>query len=133
VRSSCNLRGLNLIILPRFVDHDMLMRYYWGLGIGHSYSHVAVSTDSQSCSTSQQPCSSKNVTEDYGCCGNDEMDEGKNLNASGTQMEQDSAFEFEPEGSESSTDSQSDSESVLGDHVDMYGCGLNALGECDEF
>lgn len=23
----------------RFADRDMLMRYYWGLGVGHTYSH----------------------------------------------------------------------------------------------
>ena len=22
-----------------FVDHNMIMRYYWGLGIGHTYAH----------------------------------------------------------------------------------------------
>lgn len=25
--------------LPRFVDRDMLMRYHWGLSVGHVYSH----------------------------------------------------------------------------------------------
>ena len=29
-----------LIIVQRFVDRDMLMRYHWGLGVGHTYSHV---------------------------------------------------------------------------------------------
>ena len=29
-----------LTIMQRFVDHDMLMRYHWGLGVGHAYSHV---------------------------------------------------------------------------------------------
>ncbi|KIJ10243.1 hypothetical protein PAXINDRAFT_86346, partial [Paxillus involutus ATCC 200175] len=24
----------------RFVDRDMLLRYHWGLGVGHTYSHV---------------------------------------------------------------------------------------------
>ena len=23
----------------RFVDRDMVMRYYWGMGVGHAYSH----------------------------------------------------------------------------------------------
>ena len=23
---------------PRFVDHDMIMHYHWGLGVGHIYS-----------------------------------------------------------------------------------------------
>ena len=26
--------------MRRFVDRDMLMRYHWGLGVGHTYSHV---------------------------------------------------------------------------------------------
>jgi hypothetical protein len=25
--------------IHRFVDWDMVMRYHWGLGIGHVYSH----------------------------------------------------------------------------------------------
>ena len=29
-----------LMIAQRFVDCDMLLRYHWGLGIGHTYSHV---------------------------------------------------------------------------------------------
>ncbi|KIM57875.1 hypothetical protein SCLCIDRAFT_98436, partial [Scleroderma citrinum Foug A] len=23
----------------QFVDHNMLMRYHWGLGVGHAYAH----------------------------------------------------------------------------------------------
>jgi hypothetical protein len=26
-------------MLSRFVDRDMMMRYYWGHGIGHTYAH----------------------------------------------------------------------------------------------
>ena len=29
-----------LTIVQRFVDRDMLLRYYWGLGVGHTYSHA---------------------------------------------------------------------------------------------
>jgi hypothetical protein len=25
--------------MHRFVDRDMVMRYYWGMGVGHAYSH----------------------------------------------------------------------------------------------
>lgn len=32
-------------IVCRFVDRDMLMRYHWGLGIGHYYSHVPEGLD----------------------------------------------------------------------------------------
>lgn len=39
----------------RYVDRDMLLRYHWGLGVGHTYSHVQV----QGSSTNEnQPCSS---------------------------------------------------------------------------
>ena len=30
-----------LMIIQRFVDRDMLMRYHWGLSVGHTYSHVS--------------------------------------------------------------------------------------------
>ena len=123
--------GRNFIILSRFVDRDMLMRYHWGLGIGHSYSHMAVSPDSRSCSTLRQPCSGRDGTEDYRFC----TDEGEDLNVTGMQIEQDSEFEFEPEDYEPSIESQSDVESsILGDNVDMYGPhGLDALDEYFEF
>ena len=26
-------------MIPRFVDRDMVMRYHWGLGVGHVYTH----------------------------------------------------------------------------------------------
>jgi len=26
-------------LLFSFVDHDMLMRYYWGFGVGHAYAY----------------------------------------------------------------------------------------------
>lgn len=29
-----------LMIVQRFVDRDTLLRYHWGLGVGHTYSHV---------------------------------------------------------------------------------------------
>lgn len=35
-------RNSALTIGDRFVDRDMLMRYYWGLGIGHVHSHGLV-------------------------------------------------------------------------------------------
>ena len=34
-----------LTIAQRFVDRDMLMRYHWGLGVGHTYSHVLESSE----------------------------------------------------------------------------------------
>lgn len=35
-------RNSVLTIGDRFVDRDMLMRYYWGLGVGHVHSHGLV-------------------------------------------------------------------------------------------
>jgi hypothetical protein len=29
-----------LTLTISFVDRDMVMRYHWGLGVGHTYSHV---------------------------------------------------------------------------------------------
>ena len=34
-----------LTIAQRFVDRDMLLRYHWGLGVGHVYSHVRESSE----------------------------------------------------------------------------------------
>lgn len=36
-----------LIILFSFVDRDMVMRFYWGLGVGHIYSHQSQAHDDQ--------------------------------------------------------------------------------------
>ena len=104
----------------------MLMRYHWGLGIGHTYSHTTVS---QHCSAPQQSYSGGDVTEDSRT--NDGIVERKGLTVTGMQTEQESEFEFEPEGSESGIESQFESESILGDHVDMY--GLDAMDEYYEF
>ncbi|KIK25266.1 hypothetical protein PISMIDRAFT_43715, partial [Pisolithus microcarpus 441] len=30
----------NYYYINRFADRDMLLRYHWGLGVGHMYSHV---------------------------------------------------------------------------------------------
>jgi hypothetical protein len=120
VESGLKLNQLNLIILSSFVDRDMLMRYHWGLGIGHTYSHTAASTDCQfrSISPWPQPPHSSRHMEDSGNHPGDETNESEDL-ADSTQTELDFELEFEPDSE--SSGSQSDSESVLGDHVDMYG------------
>ena len=42
--SEQNLKLMSLsnadVVMQRFVDHDMLMQYHWGLGISHTYSHT---------------------------------------------------------------------------------------------
>ena len=30
---------LTILMLSSFVDHDMVMQYHWGLGVGHTYAH----------------------------------------------------------------------------------------------
>ncbi|KAL4061752.1 hypothetical protein J3A83DRAFT_4198034 [Scleroderma citrinum] len=113
-----------------FVDHDMVMHYHWGLGIRHTYAHTTASTESQFHSTSQwsQPLhSSQHNMKD---CGHvDDKINERDLTDS-TQTELDFDLKFEPE-SKSDKKSESDSESILGDLVDMYGCPTkNALYEC---
>ena len=39
-KTSCTTTlGSQLVNDCRFVDRDMLMQYFWGLGVGHQYSH----------------------------------------------------------------------------------------------
>ncbi|KJA26291.1 hypothetical protein HYPSUDRAFT_133110, partial [Hypholoma sublateritium FD-334 SS-4] len=48
--------GWNGYYVNRFVDRDMVMRYHWGLGVGHTYSHgrdVLLQKDSTTSSTSE--------------------------------------------------------------------------------
>ena len=33
------LSSMGLNVLFRFADRDILMRYHWGLGVGHAYAH----------------------------------------------------------------------------------------------
>jgi hypothetical protein len=39
----------------RFVDRDMVMRYYWGMGVGHAYSHEQTAFDPTASATTQIP------------------------------------------------------------------------------
>jgi hypothetical protein len=39
--------------IHRFVDRDMVMRYHWGLGIGHVYSHHSGSGSYSATNTEQ--------------------------------------------------------------------------------
>ena len=106
----------------RFVDRDMLMRYHWGLGIGHTYSHNSPAA-SQFCRTSQCSLPPYHVTQDH----IDEKNGGESL-ADDLQTESDfNELEFEPEGSDSGIESQSESESILGDRADMYGLDCNEM------
>ena len=96
------------------------MRYHWGFGIGHTYSHNS-STDSRF-RTPQRSQTPHHVMQDYV----DENNEGES-SANEMQTELDLIeLEFEPEDSDSENGTQSESESILGDRVDMYG------SDCDE-
>ena len=103
-----NLNKSNSIILSSFVDRDMLMRYHWGLGIGHQYAHTTASVNSQSFSPSPSH-SNGSAMEDYRNL-TDEVNEGDH-----SAVEQDLEAEAEPD---SGLDEKSDSESALGDHAD---------------
>ena len=99
----------------------MLIRYHWGLGIGHTYSHITAPIQSQFHSIVQPPQASK-------------LDTAKDEDLAGimrTELDLDS--DFEPEGSEPDSEFQSDSESVLGDQVDMDGCISDAVSGYYQF
>ena len=57
--SEQNLKLMSLpnadIVMQRFVDRDMLMRYHWGLGISHTYSHTQDGTVDQAASMRASP------------------------------------------------------------------------------
>lgn len=55
----------------RFVDRDMLMRYHWGLGIGHTYSHAEV-FDQQKSATQALDEDVADESDTHGCLA--EMD-----------------------------------------------------------
>jgi hypothetical protein len=40
------VHGVLVLRLVRFVDRDMVMRYHWGLAVGHAYAHEKGDTDS---------------------------------------------------------------------------------------
>ena len=40
--------------IHRFVDRDMVMRYHWGLGVGHVYSHHSGSGSYSSATTNTE-------------------------------------------------------------------------------
>jgi hypothetical protein len=96
--------------IGRFVDRDMLMRYHWGLGIGHAYSHI-------------QPALARNV-----------LPQRPNFNAGERTSRADDLssnwptyYLDESEAEEAGSDSESEpecreeSESTLGDYADIDG------------
>ena len=95
----------------------MLMRYHWGLGIRHQYAHTTASIDSQFSSHSPKSHPNGHDMEDYGHLA-DEVNEDNDSAADATPTVE---LDLEPESElDSEIDEQSDLESILGDHVDMY-------------
>ena len=95
--------SFNSTISFRFVDHDMLMRYHWGLGIGHTYSHDSPTNSVWFCTPqcSQLP---HHVKQDY----IDERNGGESIADASIQTESDSEPEFELEGCDSGSGSESE-------------------------
>lgn len=109
----CFFTLTNLLMHSSFADRDMVMRYYWGLGIGHAYSHATPMTltniDSGFHSAPQPPSSNdvEHVAKEF-----DDLEHDAELL---------SEIDFEPPspvGSESETDSDS---VLVDDYADLDG------------
>lgn len=92
--------------MASFVDRDMLMRYHFGLGIGHIYSHT------------QPSCPSGSITESR---NNDSEHLSNSLESGHADFESvtSSSDRSDPESDEEHE--ELDSESILGDYADMDG------------
>lgn len=58
-----------LTLVFRFVDRDMLLRYHWGLGVGHTYSHIPSSTDESRSAETLSPASIPVSSQFQTCAG----------------------------------------------------------------
>lgn len=105
----------NLLMHPSFADRDMVMRYYWGLGIGHAYSHATpmtlINSDSVFHSAPQSPSSNGDLNSDHVAKEFYDLEHDTELL---------SELEFEPP-SPVGSDSETDSDSVLDDYADLDG------------
>lgn len=96
----------------------MAMRYHFGLGIGHTYSHAHL--DLVSTAVSSQRPHSNNMGDDASHVADSER-MPESLESEPSDIESDSSS---PDGSDSELDErseESDSESALGNYVDMDG------------
>lgn len=113
----------------RFVDRDMVMRYHWGLGVGHIYSRRNSSTppttaqsDGNTIATpqSQNPPQSEATAANPHCL--EAIGEGDDDKASDRSVEEEHTEESDHMGDESDSDEDSSSgESDVVDKEDMYG------------
>jgi hypothetical protein len=112
------------LVDPRFVDPDMLMRYHWGLGIGHVYSHGHTRIHVNQTAT---PATTQTFQASAG------IDDLEPVEVADFQDDSDIenrelGFRNDDEdlrdASADSVDSESDNDVELLDMVDMYGEGL---------
>jgi hypothetical protein len=61
-----------LMQYTRFVDRDMLVRYHWGLGVGHSYAHGTVKLSRPQDATEQDRISDDEFEDNSYVVSNDE-------------------------------------------------------------
>lgn len=108
----------------RFVDRDMMMRYHWGLGIGHTYSHstspIRSNPDSEHRNFIRHSPQqfSGNETTNYANDAEYKFDDLEHL------IDPESELEFEHLSSVGSDlESDSESESVWEDYADLDGWG----------
>jgi hypothetical protein len=113
-----------------FVDRDMLMRFHWGLSVGHVYTHQQLCTNaavawSESESRSNQSSQSRNVPE-----GPESLDQmgmendigsGTGTDGSGSESEDSDYKPSEGEEAESSDDEDDSDDEHLLDNEEMYG------------
>src|SRR5712664_2190613 len=110
-----------LIASIRFVDRDMLMRFHWGLAVGHVYAHQQPCTDpsviwDESRSTLREDTISPNEKEmEDNAIGSD-----PGADNSGSESDDD---DYEPSDEDSEDDSEDESEDNedLLDTEEMYG------------
>ena len=112
-----------------FVDRDMVMRFHWGLGVGHAYTHQQLCTNAavvwnSSESESNQSFQSRNVPEgpepsDQMGMGTEEdiVDSGTGTDGSGSESDDE---EYEPSEGDDDDESSDDDEYLL-DIDEMYG------------
>jgi len=105
-----------------FVDHDMLMRFHWGLGVGHVYTHQQLCTNKAMVWSNSQSYSSWNDPDgtepsDQTGMEEDAINSGMGTDGSGSESD-DSDYKLSEGDEESSSDD--DDEHLLHTH-DMYG------------
>jgi hypothetical protein len=118
----------------RFVDRDMLMRFHYGLAVGHSYSHYqAPRTSGTPLPDSDEPCSSDDIgierAESSELRHNDWSDSDPVIDTPGLDLEfeddcneddEDDLGVWEDDDGEGSDGRSEDSDTLLG-LEEMYG------------